>query len=289
LQSKLDAAGMDNDAQVVRILELDIPTNPLFEQNSRAGRMIYEAAMNNYGHAGELIVTKLLEMGEVSIKAVISEAMATFNDRYGVEFRGEERFWEVSIVLADLMGRLGHEWGIIPFTPERCIRYTLNRLGVIRAALNDSRLDEFELLAEYLNEFAGSAVTVMHTGGKKPMVDTQRLPRGGIFVRFDVFRTKSSDPFDKGLVSIDRTHFKRWLSVRGIDYKGYTKIMDNEGALGSPNARLYMGKDTPIKTGQTRTLQLDLTHPRLLGLLNEAEVAAQNIAMRQIQLVGSPH
>jgi len=287
LQSKLDATGMDNDAQVVRILELEIPTNPLFEQNSRAGRMIYEAAMNNYGHAGELIVTKLLEMGEVSIKAVISEAMATFNDRYGVEFRGEERFWEVSIVLADLIGRLGYEWGVLPFAPDRCVRYTLDRLGVIRDTLSDSRLDEFDLLAEYLNEHAINAITVMHTGGKKPMVDMQRLPRGSLFIRFDVFRDKSSDPFDKGLVSIDRTHLKRWLSVKGVDYKGYTKVMDKEGALGSPNARIYMGKDTPIKTGQTRTLQLDLTHPRLLGLLNEAEIAAQTAALRQIYLVGS--
>lgn len=119
------------------------------------------------------------------------------------------------------------------------------------------------------------------------MIDMQRLPRGSLFVRFDVFRDKPSDPFDKGLLSIDRTHLKRWLSVKGIDYKNYTKALDKENAIGSPNARIYMGKDTPIKTGQTRTVQLDLTHPRLLGLLNEAEVAAQNMVMRQIKLVGS--
>ena len=285
LQSKLDAAGMDNDAQAVRILELDIPTSPLFTQNSRAGRMIYEAAMNNYGHAGEVIITKLLEMGEVSVRAIISEAMSTFNSRYNVSFTGEERYWEISIVLADLIGRLGYEWGLIPFAPTKCVRYTLDRLGVLRAALSDSRLDEFELLAEYLNEHASDAVTVMHTGGKKPMVDMQRVPRGSIFVRFDVFRDKPSDPFDRGILSIDRTHLKRWLSVKGVDYKGYTDTLNNDNAIGNGNARIYMGKDTPVKTGQTRTLQLDLTHPRLIGLLNEADVAAQNIIMQQLKLV----
>jgi hypothetical protein len=287
LQSKLDAAGMDNDAQAVRILELDVPTSPLFAQNSRAGRMIYEAAMNNYGHAGEFIVIKLLEMGDTAVRAIISEAIASFNERYDAVFKGEERYWEVSIVLADLIGRLGYEWGLLPFTPEQCILYTLKRLGVIRAALSDSRLDELELLAEYLNEHAADAVTVMHTGGKKPMVDMQRVPRGSIYIRFDVMRDKPSDAFDKGLLSIDRTHLKRWLSVKGIDYKTYTDAIDKMGALGSHNARIYMGKDTPVKTGQTRTLQLDLTHPRLLGLLNEAEVAAQNMVMRQLRSVSS--
>ena len=286
LQSKLDAAGMDNDAQVVRIMELDVPTSKLFEQNSRAGRLIYESAMSNYGHAGEVIVTKLLEMGEVSIRAVISEAIATFNERYDVEFKGEERFWEVSIVLADLIGRLGYEWGILPFTPEQCIRHTLDRLGVLRETLSNSKLDEFEMLSEYLNECASEAVTVMHTGGKKPMVDMQRLPRGSLFIRFDVFRDKPSSPFDRGILSIDRTHLKRWLSVKGIDYNGYIKILSRDNAIGSTNARIYMGKDTPIKTGQTRTVQFDLTHPRLLGLLNEAEVAAQNLVLQKVSSIG---
>lgn len=280
LQSKLDAAGMDNDAQMVRILELEIPTSPLFSQDSRAGRMIYQATMGNYGHVGPMIVSRLIEMGEASVRAMIAESMKTFGQRYGVSFKGDERYWEVAIVLADLIGRLAYEWELVSFEPEKCIYYALERLGVLRSNIEANRSDEFDLLADYLNEHASEAVTVMHTGGKKPMVDTQRLPRSNISVRFDVYRDKSSDPFDRGTVHIDRSHLRRWISTKGIDFKGFTKELDAAGALSSTNMRVYMGKDTPVKTGQIRTFQLDLNHPRLVVLLNEAEVAAQDFVLR---------
>ena len=285
LQSKLDAAGMDNDAQMVRILELEIPTSPLFSQDSRAGRLIYEATMNNYGHVGPMIIEKLLEMGEPSVRAMISEAMATFNQRYKANFRGDERYWEVAIVLADLIGQLAYEWEILPYGPDKCINYILERLGVLRSTIDANRADEFDMLADFLNEHADEAVTVMHTGGKKPMVDAARLPRGNISIRFDVYRDKAADPFNRGTIHIDRSQLRRWIATKGVDFKGFSGELESQNVILSTNARVYMGKDTPTKTGQIRTYQLDLGHPRLSGMLNEAEVAAQEYIMRKVSSI----
>ena len=286
LASKMISTGLETDAQMARLLEVAIPQHDMFIKDSSVGRRIYNHVTTNYGHVGRAFVKKLIEVGPQGVRSMIVEATDTFKDKYGASFSGEERFWEQAIILADLTGRIANDWELIAFDHSKCTRWVLEEVGAIRKTIQENKVDGFDLLSEYLNDSAAAAVTIFHTAGQKPVADHSRMPKADIRVRFDVFRKTTGDPFDKGTVLIDRAHFRKWLSLRGGDYKSFVKEMMEAHALATPKSqKYYLGKDTPAKIGQTYVVGINLSHPRMQGVLDEADTAVNNLTLGKLQLV----
>ena len=177
MSSKLSASGLESAAQMARLLELETHPHPLFTSNSSAGREIHKFVTSHYGMAGREFMKRLLELGPDSIKAMIDESFATFPKRYNCKFAGDERFWEQAIVLADLALRLAYEWGLILYKPKDCIEWALIQIGAIRKVVADQKVDGLDMLTEFLNEHASTALTVWHTGNNKPTPDLSRIPK----------------------------------------------------------------------------------------------------------------
>ena len=286
LQSKLIASGLETDAQMARLLEVPVPSHDLFTKDSSAGRKLYNFITTNYGHIGKEYIKRLLEIGPEDLSTIINDATENFSRTYKAKFSGEERYWETAITLADLGSRLANEWGLIQYDYKKGTEWILSQIGAIRRTVKENQVDSFDLIAEYLNDCASTAVTVMHTVGQKATVDHTRLPRGEIRVRFDVFRKDSSAPFDKGTIMIDRTHFRKWLSMRGADYKSFTQELLGENVLATPKSqKFYLGKDTPIKLGQSYVIGVNLNHPRLQGILDDADTAAEDLVYGNLGLI----
>lgn len=287
LGSKLVAGGLDTDAQLARILEIPVPASALFTRDSSAGRKLYEFVTSNYGHAGREFVRQLLTLGEPEIRKLVSEATNSFRARYKAKFAGEERYWEQAIILADLAGRLAKDWGLITYNYKTGIEWVLAQVGAIRRTLTEFRLDSFDLLSEYLNESANMQVQIFHTGTqKKPTIDHTRLPRGEVRVRFEFYRKSSTDPVDRGVVMLDRTHLRRWLSQRGADYRAFVNDFAAERVLLNVRAnKAYLAKDTPIKLGQSYVVALNLDHDRLRGMLNDADELLDELAFGKLRVV----
>ena len=286
MNSKLIASGLDTDAQMARILELTVPPSPIFTRDSTAGRKVYEVITNNYGHAGRIFLAKLLELGESGIRAAIAQATENFRGEYKAHFSGEERYWEQAIILADMAGRLAEEWGILPYESKLGTEWALSQIGAIRRAASEFKLDAFDLLSEYLNENADMQVQIFHTGTQKPTMDYNRVPRGEVRVRFDFYRKSNAEVVNNGTVMLDRTHLRRWLAQRGADYKTFINEFTSEGIVATPkSSKAYLAKDTPIKVGQSYVVGLNLNHPRLQGMLSDADEALDNLAYGQMKAV----
>ena len=286
MNSKLIASGLDTDAQMARILEISVPPSKLFTKDSTAGRKIYEFINANYGHVGREFIKRLLELGETGIRAAIAQATEDFRGKYKAQFSGEERFWEQSIILADLAARLAKEWGLIAYDHKAGIEWVLSQVGAIRRAVSEFKIDAFDLLTEYLNENSDATLTVTQTGTNKPMVDFSRVPRGELRVRFEMYRKTNGDVFSHGTVMLDRTHFRRWLAQRGADYKTFMGEMQDESVIATPKSnKAYLGKDSPIKLGQSYVIGVNLTHPRLQGILSDADQAIEDMAYGQLKVV----
>ena len=286
MNSKLIASGLDTDAQMARILEVSVPPSRLFTKDSTAGRKIYEFINANYGHVGREFIKRLLELGETGIRAAIAQATEDFRGKYKAQFSGEERFWEQSIILADLAARLAKEWGLIAYDHKAGIEWVLAQVGAIRRAVSDFKIDAFDLLTEYLNENSDATLTVTQTGTNKPMVDFSRVPRGELRVRFEMYRKTNGDVFSHGTVMLDRTHFRRWLAQRGADNKTFMGEMQDESVIATPKSnKAYLGKDSPIKLGQSYVIGVNLTHPRLQGILSDADQAIEDMAYGQLKVV----
>lgn len=283
MMSALAAGGLETDAQMARLLELTVDPHPLFARSTSAGKRMYDIISANYGHVGREFVAHLVTLGAVGLRATLAEHRTRFFAKYKCTFAGAERYWEQCIVMADLAGEIAAELQLIRFDPRTCIEHVLRQLGTTRANIAEAGIDAYDLIAEYMNAHGAATVTVFHTGTTAPQPDLNRLPRGEVRVRLDLYRPQPTAPFDRGLMLLDRTHFRRWLSTRGFDYRTLIADLTRDGALAPVrNDKAYLGKDTPIKLGQQYVLGVNLTHARFAGALSDAAAAAATASLAAV-------
>jgi hypothetical protein len=288
MTSMLAATGLESDAQMARLLEISMSPHRLFTKDTKAGKHIYDFITTHYGEVGAVFVEYLVGLGNQGVRAVIADHHSRFFKKYNCKFSGSERFWETCIMLADLAGELATQQGLIQFDHTKGIEAVLKQLGVMRKVVAENSVDAFDLLSEYLNEFASTTLQVIHNGNTKPFVDITRLPRGEVHIRYDLYGPKGSTtgPFDSGTVLLDRKHFRQWLSKRGMDYRAVVREFADQGANATPlNDKAYLGKDSPIKIGQQYVIGVNLKHPRLIGILRDADSAALAAEIAQLNVV----
>jgi hypothetical protein len=288
IQAMLFTAGMESDAQLARLLEVNIPPHKMFSNDSSAGRRLYGLINSNYGTIGKIFIRKLLEMGETEIRNRINQHIVDFEKQYGCHFTGVERYWEQAIILADLAQKLASEWGLIKYDYTTGVRWQLEELGAIRSAIANNRMDAFDVISNFLNDHASSIVTVMHTNGQaQPLLDYERVPRSDIRARFDVFRKTATDHFSGGTLMLERTKLREWMAEHGIDYKGFLNTLAEENVIATPASNKFsLGKNTPIKIGQMYVVGVNLNHPRLIGMLSNVDEEIDNLAYGQLKAVG---
>lgn len=286
IASKIAAAGMESDAQQVRLLELNVPVSEVFSGSSGTGSGMYNAIHQHYGHAGREFVRKLMELGPDKLREMTVKAPALFKERFKVTFTGQERYWEQLLSLAYLAAVLAHKWDIIRYDAAPAFEWALKQLNLSRTSMKENKRDSFDLLAEYLNENAGHSVTVMHTHGLKSAADLTRLPRDEIRVRYDVYRKSPADPFTHGTVLVDAVHFRKWSNEEGYDYKAISTEIKGAGADATPRTRkALLTKDTGLKGAQQYVFGIKMNHAVFSGVFDSADQAADNLTFGQFAVV----
>ena len=287
IASKIAATGLETNAQMVRLLELQLPVSPVFSGESKAGAQIYDLIHDNYGHAGKEFVRKLLELGPDKIKALVKNAPRALQKKFNTRFSGQERFWEQLLSLAYVAGVLAKSWKIVDFEPDAAINWALSQVDSARSAVKENERSGFDAIADYLNDFSGHAVTVMNTMGQKPIVDNvTRLPRNDIRIRYDVYRTTAAHPFDRGTVLIDSVHFRHWASTNNYDYRAIMSEIKDAGTDATPRTRkALLTRDTGIKGAQVYVFGLKMNHPMFEGVFDTAEQSADSLTYGKLSVI----
>jgi hypothetical protein len=286
--AKLLAATFETDAQMARLLELSLDSSDLFTKSTDVGRKFYDTVTRNYGHVGAAILKWLVGMGEDAITKMISDHMVAFQKKYKVRFGGEERYWEVMIVLADLMNKVAVEKGWVDYKYAKATEHVLVQAGMARRSISAAKLDEFDLLSEYLNEMRAATVTVSHIDGSNiPIYDPNRLPRGEIRVRFDLYRKTAAAKNDRGILLVDRTHLRKWMSSRGGDWRRFNDTLAAEGMDATPSCKKAMlGRNTmELRLPQVYVLGINLAHDRLRELLENEDNRPDTLTLGQLRSV----
>jgi hypothetical protein len=278
----LASAGMEADAQLARLIDLSMTTNPLFEDGTETGAKLYKFVCNCYGHVGPAFIEYILTVGPDAVMAMMDEHRRVFAKQYDVRFAGKERFWAQVIISADFCGMIACEQGWLLCDYRKSTVAVLEALGTYREAVNEQTVDAFDLLGEYLNEHMHETLTVIHTLGSRPVPDINQMPRGAVHVRYDIKRDAPQKAFNKGTLCVDRTHLRVWLTLRGFDYKLWKKEIQDSGVTrNAPHEkRVAMGRFTPLKLPQQMVLGFNLEHPRLAYLLRGAEDKAMDDTMQ---------
>jgi hypothetical protein len=287
MSGKLLAASFETDAQMARLLELSLESSDIFTKSTDVGRKFYNTITRNYGHVGGFVLTWLVEKGEAAVTKMIADHMVAFEKKYKVRFTGEERYWEVMIVLADLMNKIAVEKGWVDYDYAKATEYALLQAGMIRRSISAAKLDEFDLLGEYLNEMRDTTVTVAHTdNGASTPLDPNSLPRGEVRIRFDLYRKTIGAPYDRGILLLDRTHFRKWMASRGGDWKKFSDTLATENIDATPSSKkAMMGRLTPLRLPQTYVVGINLAHDRLSDLLNNQDNRTENMTLGQLRAV----
>lgn len=286
LHSMLYAGGHATDAKLARLLEFNVHPHPLFTKGSQVGRQIHAFLMGNYGLAGQEFIKHLMPLGVDGIKAMLDHAINEFPKKYGVNFSGDERFWEIGVVLADLGNQLAKEYGLIQYDYEDATEWALGELKSMKVSAATNRMDAFDALGEFINENMDATLTVMHTPGQKPMRDNNRPYIADILVRYDLYRKTYDGKFESGTVLVERTKLRKWLSNRGYDYKAFVQEFETEGIIATPKSqKAYFGKDVGIKIPQCYVVGINLNHPRLMGILDDADQSVSDLTHGQLKVV----
>jgi hypothetical protein len=286
LQSKLLTSGYDTDAQVARLLELTITSNKLFVANSNAGAAMYKHITSNYGLVGREFIKHIIGLGEEQLRSMLDDHKARFATKYKAKFSGQERYWEQAVLLQDFASEIAAGLGLLKYDYAIGTQWALAQLGVIRKSVAENKSDSFDLLADYINDNADAAVTVTYTGTGKGVADFSRIPRSDVRIRYELYRPTASSKFTKGIMYIHRTHFRRWLTSINADYKTFAQDMDSaQAVVRPPYDKVSLGKDTPIKTGQSYVLGFDLNTQRLANILNDTEEAFEAGLLTKLKVV----
>lgn len=291
LQAKLLSSGLDTDAQMARLLEIRVQPHEMFEHDSRAGQMIYQHLTQHHGVVGKEYLKELVSLGPEALTKLINDHKTLFYSKYKAKFSGTERYWEQAVILQDLGASIAHRLGLIGYDYSKGTEWVLIQLGALRKSVVESRSDTFDTLGEYLNEMSDASVVMMATGTNRSVQDQSVRIKNELRVRFELGRPSQSAEFDKGVVYVDQTNFKRWLSTHGVDPRAFLSEMEAEGALIKiPSGRMCLGKDTSHRIPQTRACGFDLTHPRLSSILTDKSEALERAAELKLKVIqGDKH
>jgi hypothetical protein len=287
LHSKLYAHGHATDAQLARLIEFNVHPHPLFIKNTQVGRQIHAFLMSNYGLAGPEFMKRVMAMGATAVKAMLEHAIAEFPKKYGVQFSGEDRFIEAGLVLADLGNQLAKEWGLVLYDYEDATAWAVNEVKTMKTVAEGNKSDAFDVLGEFINEHMDKMVSVSHTDGQKPMRDNNRPYVDEVVIRYDFYRKTFNDIYHGGTVLVERTALRRWLARRGVDFKGFMREFEDEGIVATPKSqKAYFGKDIGLKIPQCYVIGVNLNHPRLQGILDDAaSQPVENLTHGQLKAV----
>ena len=282
--SKMAADGIEIDAQMARLLEVDIPIHKLFMKSSNAGRSIVEILSRNHGIIGDALIKEFLRLGEANLRQRIKDATAGFASWYGCTFVGTERFWETKFILDHVACTIAQEAELIGYDFRIGIQYLVDRIEDMRTTIADTHTTSFTLIKEYLNENAADVLTVMHTVNMHSAVDQARLPRGEIKARFDVYRKGPMDKFDRGTVMIVRKGFRTWLASNGYDYSRLCKELVTVGADATPaTKRCVLSRDTGLKAGQHYVVGINLNNIEMLGFLDNIQQSSDDLTLGRLE------
>lgn len=277
MTSLLLDGNMESNAQLARIIEVQVHKHKVFDKSTEAGMKIFNFITNNYGHIGRAFIQRLVNMGEDGIRAAVENGRQLFTKKFSASLSGNERFWETALVLMYVAGTIAEDAGLIKFDYYRCIEWQLKQMNIIRREIRTIKKSSMDYLNEFLNEYSSNTVTIRYIRRKgfSPMAELPNNVRDGVFIRFELYKPDQAAPPDAGLLMIHIPVLRKWLNNRGGDYREFVAEIEKIGGLAyEPGIRHYLTKDTEVRAGQARTLGINLAIPEFSFLITNREAGS---------------
>lgn len=254
LNSRLVATKADASAESARVFEYWVPENTLAKAEADKvwgpGGALYE----NFGLAGDVYIQYLIknkDWAKERIKYWVSQVDAKASVSSG------ERFWSAGVACVLTGFELANQCGLTNADVQRLLQFAVGVINGMRVAVVESTRSPVGTLSEYLNSNLRSTL----------VVGSEALGRGGL-------AQVNHSPTDKlrirherhtGLVFVDRADFRRHCADVHLDSNVVLRELEQAGVLKQRDARMVLGRGTPLATTQTYCLVFDANHAAVGG------------------------
>lgn len=267
LIDKLGSLKHDASAEINRVFEYPVVTNPAFQSQTTTD--LYWTLDENFGAAGEHYIRHLVTHLR-DLKPGIDKIRARVDG--DTRMRGEERFWSAIAAAAIYGGLVAKSLGLIQFEVAPVLSWVSKTIRGMRSDKDELTGSAVDILGQFLDEHAASRLLVKgECGPGQPAIPID-TPRGALVIRHEV---------DNHKLFISRSTFKAWLAKR---FGSYTKVANElkaHGALKNANIRKVLGAGTQYGGAQQPCWVIDLKNRHLgavgLSLVQEAEMLKKGV------------
>lgn len=254
-----------SEAEKLRILQFTFERLAIFEQKKGLGYEITRFLEANHGFVGPMIIEEIIKRGGPA--KIFDTAYKRFDDKYEFHFTGPERFYQAMMVIADAMGEIMEDMGLIHFDYQQSVRNGLAHIQTLRDQTTESSMSGLDLCQQYLTENANKIVHYREFHrGQSVSGKVMEPPPNTAVARTEV-AYDNADKLLGGFIYINRTAFRRWCGQNGVEFQSVLSGLKKEGVRIEENVRKTLFKNVlgASSAGQTYCFSMDVTsHPRLI-------------------------
>ena len=196
--------------EIMRLLEYVI-TQPSF-LTLDIGKEIFEPFKQNYGHAGQEYIDRILTMGDSGVAKYMNE----WSKRITASKLGTNaafRFYESAFTAAFSGAQIAYDNGIIDLDIERIYHKVLLETIKVRDKTQKNQITDYEgLVTEFLNQHWRSGTLIFDEGR------IVNEPFGALVARVEI---------DSSMQYVSKTEFRKYLASRGVGTGEFEKAMEN--------------------------------------------------------------
>jgi hypothetical protein len=251
---KLTALKNTPDGESVRLLEYKIEPNDLI--GVAKGKEMFDHQLNsNYGHAGEIYISWLVNNLEEAID-LVKKVQARLDKE--VQFTARERFWSATAACNIAGGLIARHLGLHDFDMPAVYEWLKEMLGEMRHDVKPPQSTPVTTLGEFLNSHVINTLVVngeVDARSNLSAMPTQE-PRGELLVRYEP---------DTQHVYVAAKQFKDFCIKQQVNYKNLLKQLGDLEVYTEPcNKR--MSKGMKIVSPPIRTLKFDASKSEFLRI-----------------------
>jgi hypothetical protein len=240
------------DGESVRLLEYKIEPNDLI--GVARGKEMFDHQLNeNYGHAGEIYLTWLVNNLEYT-KDLIKKVQARLDKE--VQFTSRERYWSATAACNIAGGLISRHLGLHDFDMTAVYDWLKGMLGEMRHDIKPPQSTPVATLGEFLDSHHINALVVNgEVDARSQLISMPLLePRNELLIRYE--------PDTKHLY-IAAKQFKDFCVKQQIGYKELLKkLTDIQVFVEATNKR--MSKGMKVVSPAVRVLKFDASNSEFL-------------------------
>lgn len=256
LYERLGTLKSDASAESMRVFEYYVRRS-LHQMSKEEAQEAFEPLSENYGHAGEIFVSWMMQNQDVC-KSRVKYWFKRFDVEANVP--SQERYWS-AVVGATMAGaELSSKLGLNNFDTEKLFQFAIEQAISARCAVSENKRSPVELIVDFLNFNIRSTIVLgggtLNNGKTSPLWVKQE-PSNGLLVRVEI---------DNNIAYVSKSAVKKWVTSGGGDYSAMLKLLKDKRIIINDNVEKVLSSGSEvIKTGQLPCWMIDLSHREMSG------------------------